>query len=146
MLHNIRAEQKRQERIEDAGGVRHFLAKSEQDRKGPKKRVDDPKWGEQRRVVEGPDALAFGQVVSSDGARIPTKLAPPTRLGAPLPQAPGLLAPPDPIAGPVLTAMAEKLERPMHQLWEHMIEETGPLILADAVSWLREQGAALDDY
>ena len=27
-----------------------------------------------------------------------------------------------------------------------MIEETGPLTLADAVSWLREQGTVLDGY
>jgi hypothetical protein len=72
-------------------------------------------------------------VTTSDGASIPTKLALPARLAAPEPQTDSVLA-----------AMA--LERPMRQLWEHMIEETGPLTLADAVSWLREQGADLNDY
>ena len=126
LLHNLKDSARRQARIEEAGAVRHKLAKSEQDRQGPKKRIDDPTWGEQRRVVEGPGAFAFGQVATTDGELIPAKLTLPTRMAAP-------------------SEAPFEFEAPFRQLWEFMLE-VGPLSLSDALTWLREQGALPENY
>ena len=126
ILHNLKDSARRQARIEEAGAVRHKLAKSEQDRQGPKKRIDDPTWGEQQRVVEGPGAFAFGQVATTDGELIPAKLTLPTRMAAP-------------------SEAPFEFEAPFRQLWEFMLE-VGPLSLSDALTWLREQGAIPENY
>jgi hypothetical protein len=140
LLHNLADSKKREDKIREADGVRPLLigrqGKNDPDRrKGPRERVDDPRWGDQRRLVDGPGAFSFGRVHTSDGQSAPTKLALKSKM-----------APAEPLLGEEAAAMKERVEKYMEQLWTHMIDETGPLSIADALEWLRDQGADLSNY
>ena len=134
LLHNLRENEKLRQKIEGREGLRPLIMGTDEDgrRKGPKERADDPRWGEQLRVAEGPNQFQFGRVITTDGQSLPMKLT----------QGSTMVAPAD-IPESDFDYIRQKLETPMRQLWEHMIDRTGPLSVADAVEWLRDQGADL---
>ena len=134
LLHNLRENEKVRARVEGREGLRPLILgkKDEERRDGPKERADDPRWGEQLRVAEGPNQFQFGRVITTDGQSLPMKLT----------QGSTMVAPAD-IPESDFDYLRQKLETPMRQLWEHMIDVTGPLAVADAVEWLRDQGADL---
>ena len=132
LLHNLRENEKLRQKIEGREGLRPLIMGTDEDgrRKGPKERADDPRWGEQLRMAEGPNQFQFGRVITTDGQSLPMKLT----------QGSTMVAPAD-IPESDFDYIRQKLETPMRQLWEHMIDRTGPLSVADAVEWLRDQGA-----
>ena len=133
ILHNIKDNDKREKRLIENDGLRPLLRDKDDDpdrTKGPKERADNVRWGNPERLAEGPNRFQFGQVVSTTGAVRPTKLTLESKM-----------LPPEPLKDTEREALRDRLEKPMTHLWEYMIDHTGSLSMADALSYLEDEGA-----
>ena len=89
----------------------------------------------EQHFIEGPDAFAFGRVTTTEGQSLGVRQ---TKAS--------VMQPAKELTEEERDEFGAKLKPFMRQLREHIVNETGPLSLADAAEWLRDQGAPLEKY